>query len=493
VLPTHATLTGARVPRTDFWMAWSPATRLVVATASAVILGLAIPVATVVLPNNPMAWWLPLILIGGILSAQVSPLLPFACWFATLFHWDLRPEGWPAPPGQLAGAALLWSGIAAAVAGRLMPVWRHPGVWLLAALGLSLAMSAWFSLTPTIGVSLSRYPILYALIAAVLAGSLRTIDHWRALAWVVVVLTALHALPGLQQALDRGTIQAAMEGRFSYGARIQGTAANPITFGWNMIYAVPAAIFLVSVERQPLLKAVAGGLAAFAVGVSLLTFNRQGGALAAVAIGATILLGPYRHRRLMALGAGAASLAGAALLLPVMVRRLADSFRADSGGASGGLFRDPSFLERHDAFLTGIEALKIHPYFGIGLGSFTHVWRDFYPRDGSTYYIQSTLEVERRYLDNGYAQVLVETGFLGFVIAAGVLGWLSWMLLQYRRDCLIHNRRHGALVAAWLLGLGVFAAVSTLVQDTLMNPRIWILMGATVGLIHGRMGSSAKA
>jgi O-antigen ligase len=121
------------------------------------------------------------------------------------------------------------------------------------------------------------------------------------------------------------------------------------------------------------------------------------------------------------------------------------------------------------------------------------VWRDFYPRDGSTYYIQSTLEVERRYLDNGYAQVLVETGFLGFVIAAGVLGWLSWMLLQYRRDCLIHNRRHGALVAAWLLGLGVFAAVSTLVQDTLMNPRIWILMGATVGLIHGRMGSSAKA
>jgi O-antigen ligase len=331
-------------------------------------------------------------------------------------------------------------------------------------------------------------------VALVLGATLRRHEDWRLLAWLMVLLTAAHAVPGLLEAQRRGTLDAAMAGQFSYGVRITGTAANPIVFGWNMIYGVPAALYLATVERQPLLRAVALGLGAFGLAVSFLTLNRQGFVLAAVAIGATVLLGPARHRKALAVGAGVAAGLGALALLPVMIRRLAASFSAAPGGASGGIFRDPSFLERHDAFLTGMQALLAHPVGGIGLGAFPYVWREFYPRDGSTYFYQSTLEVRYRYLDSGYVQVLVETGLAGTLVVGVAVGVLAWSVVRARRQLMVAGDRQAVAAAGWVLGLGTFVAVGTLVQDTLLNPRVWVLFGMGLGLVgmaQGRLSRTA--
>ncbi len=469
----------------DFWMAWPVWIRWLLAVWIAVAVGIGFPVLGAGMGDGGRD--LVLVAVGGfsgILAVLVSPLVPLAGWLATLYHADLGWASWPVSAGQASGALFLWSVLAAVLAGRRLALLDHPLIWSIVALSLMLAWSGLTSLDRATGWALAPYPLFYGLVAWGVACTLRRPEDWRGLAWIVVVLTAGHAFPGLVQATSRGTLEAALAGEFSYRIRIQGTAANPIVFGWNMIYGVPAALYLATVERHPLLKVVALGLGLFGLGVSLLTLNRQGFVLAAIAMGATVLLGPTKYRRWLAGGAALAVGAGTVLLLPVMVERLMAAFQADRGGASGGLFRDPSFLERRDAFLTGMNGLAAHPWNGIGLGAFPTTWRDFYPRDGSTYFIQSTLEVEWRYLDSGYVQILVETGLLGFGVAGFVLGNLAWRVWRVRREMLGRGDWEGVAAAGWVLGLGCFVAVGTLVQDTMLNPRVWVLVGMAAALVR---------
>lgn len=479
-------LTKTLVWRADPWMEWPRKVRFFIALAAAVILGGFLP--QLLLNQNEEA--LPAVAFAmgcfvlGTLCAFISPLVPFALWFATLFHHHLEFANWPLRPGQLAGMAFLWSGIAAALSGRLSLGGLHQGsMAVLLILALMLASRAWWSIHPATGRALTPYPLLYATIALILAASLKNLAAWRFLAWSLVIITALSALPGWAQASERGTFAAAMAGRFEFALRVRGTAANPIVFGWNMIYALPPAIALLFLERCWFPRFLAAALGTFCLLSSLFSLNRQGFVLTAVAVGGTLFFSPIRYRGMLALVFGLAAGGLGLMMMPAMVERIVAALEADPTAASGGLFRDPSFLERRDAFITGMEALKAHPWLGIGLGAFAFSWRDFYPRDGSTYFTQTTLEVERRFLDNGYIQVLVETGIIGFLVSALVMVWLSGKVfsLWYRFSRHPQTQSETAL-GAWVLGLGAFVAVGTLVQDTIMNPRVWILFALTLAL-----------
>jgi O-antigen ligase len=92
--------------------------------------------------------------------------------------------------------------------------------------------------------------------------------------------------------------------------------------------------------------------------------------------------------------------------------------------------------------------------------------------------------VEWRYLDSGYVQILVETGLLGFGVAGFVLGNLAWRVWRVRREMLGRGDWEGVAAAGWVLGLGCFVAVGTLVQDTMLNPRVWVLVGMAAALVR---------
>ena len=108
-----------------------------------------------------------------------------------------------------------------------------------------------------------------------------------------------------------------------------------------------------------------------------------------------------------------------------------------------------------------VELWKDHPWFGVGVGQFSHTTAEFPVPDLLSYYTQD--ELNRRSSHNSWAQWLAETGVVGTLPL--LLLWV-WLMLKGSGAALQLARRgryFGLVVVAGFVGMSVhFVALSGL-------------------------------
>jgi O-antigen ligase len=241
--------------------------------------------------------------------------------------------------------------------------------------------------------------------------------------------------------------------------RINGVAPNPIVYGLHLAWSLPFAFGMIASERRTTGRAAGVLCLAAIVAAGFLTLNRQTWVVMAVtSVGALVLM-RGRWIAYMALGGALALLAAAPVVAPKVIARFA--IMAD-------LHYDTSFKYRRDNFRVAANILEHHPLTGLGLGQYPHNWRDYLLPD--LFYLQYERPERPFYIDMGYMQVAAEAGLLG-------LGLLLLLHAAAGARLLACYARAPAPQRTWwavlLLTLGV-VMLSSLTQDTLLRPRLWI-------------------
>lgn len=163
--------------------------------------------------------------------------------------------------------------------------------------------------------------------------------------------------------------------------------------------------------------------------------------------------------------------------LPVLVRRFL---------SVGNLSRDYSFLERSDSFHIGMQMFRENPVFGVGLGSFPAIWKEYIPADYPTFFAQYSYPSRLRFPDFGYMAIMVETGLIGlglYLIFHFLILVRAW---NYRRMAIAAGDNLAANISATVLCLMVFIGVTSVIQDTFLYPRVWIVYALAL-LLHPKL------
>lgn len=408
-------------------------------------------------------------LLGGAAALAclvVHPLVPFTFYFGALFFAEATLPGVPVSANQLFGILFLCSFASFAARGRAMLV-RNPAIMLLTIIAIYFAINAITGEHAERGMLHFRYVVIYYVLALTVASSLSSERSIRALAWIIVGTTVAAATHGLYQTIEKD-ILGAFAGRWSAGNRVQGAAKNSVVFGWNLVYAFPVAFFLFSQGKTVLSRVLALLLGMFILFVATFTFNRQTYVVMAVVVGACALLFTYRNRAFLMTLLTGLGIAAALTVLPLMIIRLMTVTT---------LGRDPSFLEHRDSFLVAREMFYQHPWFGVGLGSFPGIWRNYLPADYTTYYYQYLEGATLRFPDFGYMQLLSETGLVGLGLVLSLYTWLAIRSWQYRKAAVAAADTFASNYASLILVLLGFAMLTTLIQDTFLYPRVWLIFG----------------
>ncbi|MDQ3126820.1 MAG: O-antigen ligase family protein [Pseudomonadota bacterium] len=426
----------------------------------AVLLALYMPATTVI------GGMMPLFLLGlaaMAVAVSVHPLFSFAGYYGALFFADTALSLGISANQVLAGLFLasftvFW------VRGRAL---RLETGWLplLAAAAAYYALSGVAGEAPEHGVVHSRYTLIYFSLAVCLAKSLAEERSILTLAWIVTAATFVAACHGFVQAAEMN-ILSGFSGRWTNAVRVSGTAKNSILFGWNMVFAVPFAFLLYSELRSPRLRMLALGCALAAMAAAALTFNRQTYVVIALVLGLSAWLFTYRNRRALLSAVALLGGLGALTIFPMILRRLMTLTNVS---------RDPSFLERRDSFLVGMQMFREHPFFGVGFGSFSSVWKQYVPADFSTYYVQYMHATRPRFPDFGYLALLAETGAVGLAVFALLLSSAAWRAWRLRRSSLESGDLFAANYSALVLVLTAYVAATSAIQDTLLYPRVWMV------------------
>jgi putative inorganic carbon (HCO3(-)) transporter len=151
------------------------------------------------------------------------------------------------------------------------------------------------------------------------------------------------------------------------------------------------------------------------VGLALILTFSTGGWLGALAGGLVVLLAMRRHRLAMRLG-------GVAAVALVMVSALAIAGilpeRLNPLRQTGGF--------RLDLWVSSLEMVRDHPWFGIGLDNFAYLYQQVYLREGAA------AEPNLSHPHNWVLHVWLELGLLGLIS----FGWLLWRFWRQARQVL---------------------------------------------------------
>ncbi|MGI8905697.1 MAG: O-antigen ligase family protein [Candidatus Sumerlaeaceae bacterium] len=413
--------------------------------------------------------------VFALFCTAVHPLLPFALYFGALFFADTKVAGLPLSMGQGLGLLFLLSFGAYVVRGRAMAL---PSKFL----PVLSTVAVYFTIRAITGEDLERslihfrYVVIYFVVAVALAASMTTERAILAFCWIIVGLTAVAAVHGLWQAVEKD-ILGAFRGHWGSANRVRGTAKNPIVFGWNMVFSFPFAFFLYAQLKSQWTRTLALVLGLLCIFAATFTFNRQTYVLIALLVVMAGTMYRYHGRKLLLSAIVVMGGLATVTVLPLVLARFS---------TVATLSKDYSFLERRDSFLLGMQMFEQHPIFGVGLGSFPAVWKNYLPQDYSTYFVQYMTSTELRYPDFGYLNLLAEGGVVGVSLFVFMLfAWLrgAW---GYRKRAIAAGDKLAQNLSTTVLLLGVFLALSSAIQDTFLYTRVWVAL-ALVLLIDERI------
>lgn len=401
-----------------------------------------------------------------VFSLMVHPLIPFSLYFAALFFAETGIPGLGVSANQVLAILFFLSflsywarGNTLALQSRMLP--------FLGVLAVYFSVSALTGENFERGVLHFRYVLIYFVMAVFLAYIMRTENAVHGVAWIVTLLTFAAAVAGLVEALQKD-IMGAFTGKWTNALRVKGFARNSIVFGWNMLFAFPFAFFLFSEARSRLARFIALGCGLFILFVAVLTFNRQTFIGIAVLVAGSAIFYAYENRKLFLSVVAVGGIIGAFTIFPMVFARL---FTVK------GIGRDVSFLERRDQFLLGVEMWKANPIFGVGLGSYPAVWKQYVPADYSTYFVQYDEASRLRYPDFGYLALLAETGVVGLVLFVALLGVVLRRAWALRREAEQGNDAFAFNFCSMIIMLSIFLALTSAIQDTFLYVRVWIMLG----------------
>jgi O-antigen ligase len=409
------------------------------------------------------------------LFLAMHPLVPFALYFGALFFADTKVPGLPVSAGQALGVLFLASYAAFVVRGHALKLRSH-FLPILTLAAIYFTARAITGEDPERSFIHFRYVIIYFVVALALASCMATERAILAFCWIIVTLTAVAAVHGLYQAVEKD-ILGAFSGKWGMANRVRGTAKNPIVFGWNMVFSFPFAFFLYAQLRTTGPRVLALLLGMLCIFTATFTFNRQTYVLIALLLVLAATLYRYQGRKLLMTMLLVLGGIASATVLPLILLRL---------GTVTSLARDYSYLERRDSFLLGMQMFQQHPLFGVGLGSFPAVWKNYVPADYSTFYVQYMAATELRFPDFGYLNLLAEGGLVGEGLFLLIL--FTWLrgAYRYRKRAVQAGDKLAQNLSTTGLLLGIFLMLSSAIQDTFLYTRVWVAFGLVL-LIDERM------
>ena len=393
-----------------------------------------------------------------------TPLFNFFLYYAASFVRGIPIPGFPLTLNQVFGLSLLVSWGFWMLRNRTeRPRGRIATITALMALfyGISAITGEKFSA----GAEMLRYVFLYYLVAIVLASTLKNPRDLQRLSWIVVVLTFVQALIGLTEVVTQRDLLIQSTGTFGGRFRINGTAANSIQYGFNSIFAFPFAYYLVAESPGPGRKSVALLMGLFINFIALFTLNRQ----TFVLVAAEMILAVWLYRSVFSRFLVLIIVVGALIILPFAFKIVFERF-----GTLSTLGSDWSFRLRRDAFLLAMEMVRQHPFFGIGLGSFSSGW---WPYRVPELWAAQVRKFEPIYPDFGYVQIMAETGLVGLTASLCFFLYLFRRAWKLRKEALKTANRHLLNFSGFLLSILIVFLMANCIQDTLMYLRVWMIFG----------------
>ncbi|MGH2559820.1 MAG: O-antigen ligase family protein [Thermomicrobiales bacterium] len=187
-------------------------------------------------------------------------------------------------------------------------------------------------------------------------------------------------------------------------------------------------------------------LAAVAVclGGVALAFTQSRGGLVGLSAGVLVIL-VLQGRWLRWMAIGGTVLAVALLVVTPLGSQLANGV-IGSPGPQQVTPANFAVYERLAHWKTGVAMVREHPITGIGAGNFSDRYREFAQ--------VWRFRISRGHAHNTYIHMAAQSGLLGLLCYAGLLGTVAWRLTRSYRHC--RNPGHRALIAG---ACGVTAAV----------------------------------
>jgi O-antigen ligase len=361
----------------------------------------------------------------------------FLVVFSVLAHGAVEP--WSEAVLEVGAAALLLVWVAGVSTRREAHIvwtpllWPLLGLWVVAALQLTLGISAYPFLTR---IELLKYSALASLFFLCVQ-SFRTREQWRGFVWFLLVLGFAVSLFGiLQHFTFNGKLYWVRELR--YGGIPFGPYVNRNHFAGLVELLIPPglAILILRAERRDLLPLVTL-FTLLPVGALFLSASR-GGMMSffaeVVILGVLIVL---RQREKKELAAAAMLLIlGGALVSWLGIGRALERFASYKS-------LEVSETRRVEMFRGTWHIFLDHPLAGTGLGTLQEVF-PFYDT------VYDGLVVNHSH--NDYAEALAETGILGGLCWLAFLilwFWYSWKNIARDRDKRYLAYHAGAFVACF--------------------------------------------
>ncbi len=406
-------------------------------------------------------------LAAMLLMLFTHPLVPFCLYFSMLFFKaDTTVPGWPVSPNQILAPLFFLSALFYAVQGKALSL-KFALLPVLTIMSLYFIVSGVTGLDFENGLLYSRYVLVYVVLSVCLAISLSSERAILAFFWIVVFLTGAAAAGGLVEAIQKD-ILGSFAGHWTYEFRVQGTAANPIVYAWNMVFAFPFAFFLFAEMRSRYTRGLAIFLGVLMLGVAALTFNRQTYVVIALVVLLCATLYAYRNRAIFLSLLSVLFAMSAFTVLPLILRRMLSVVN---------LGHDYSYLERRDSYLLGMEMFKDYPLFGVGLGSFSKVWHEYIPKNYPTFFAQYRGAGELKFMDLGIMSVMVETGIVGLFLFMALLLAILVRAWNYRKQAIAAGDDFARNLASTVLVALMFIVATSVIQDTFLYTRIWVFYG----------------
>lgn len=384
--------------------------------------------------------WLDEIVFLGFLALAFIGLTPFS---------PPPPEGISLPPQTGAGDLLRQLCYIVVFSAVVFSAWRQRGmqafsplpVILLVLLAWCVASALW-SAEPSVTIRRSGLAIVLvvsAMLSVESVGTERSLVIWRWLLLAVLIINIVSI-------------------KFiSTAVHLPGEADPSLVGDWRGLYghkniagsvgAVTALIFLFSPSRWRWQKLLDFAVVAAAVFFTVMTRSKSSMGLLVVAL---LAGGVYRLAWRREIDRTIAVIAGVLLLLAGVTFFIADH------NAIVRLFSNPQeFTGRTEIWRAEVEYIRDHPLFGAGFGTFS----DTGGVSPLAHYIGGWV-TEASHGHNGYLQILVTVGGIGFVLAMAALVILP---------AIDFWRRGGTEVKALLFALFVFLILHNLMETDFLE------------------------
>lgn len=334
-------------------------------------------------------------------------------------------------------AALGLLAVGATVAGRLLrdrPItvpWPQ-GYAMLALLGVA-AISTFHALWPKHAAQSTGDLVR---IAAIFFVVVNVVETRRRLWGLLVVLVAAGMIPAVGGITGIGVREVDAAGRVGW----IGNYANPNDLAFNLIALVPLAlaVALTGRARERLLAWGALGLYLAAI---FFTYSR-GGLLGLLAV---LGLAALRERGIWPRILASVGIAGAVIFATMFWAR-------DQGFAD--LANDPTVIQRLVTIEVGLTMWAANPIFGVGPGCSILGWPLYAPQS-------ATMSGTWLHNHNTYIQSLSETGLLGFIALAVMVGGTLLQTRRLRKHAVrTRDRRLERVVGGLDLSIWAFLACS---------------------------------